>query len=244
MESLSFPHQDLANIVNGLVSHAQDPDYGKVDLHITPGASATGILVDRHFQFAEHPNVFDEMMAFTEAGLCDIQAVTSWNAGDDRADRHVRVWAPQQGESKALALELDAESGVRELGGIERDGSKTVTTPIVLGEGSGPEREEASVSDTSLTDGVVIEKIIQPGSGTHHDLLKGIAAIHAAKFHGVSSVPMLRLSPDMTDLVNVGDIFPTLIDLNSPLSINGNYRVIVSELDPDTDILDVQVVEV
>lgn len=243
-ESLSYPHQDVGAVINGLVSHGQDDDFGKTDLHITPGASNIGILVDRFYQFEAHLNIYDEMMSFAEAGLCDIQCVTSWDNTNQRADRHIRAWAPQQGEFKALALELDAASGVSEMGSIEMDGSKTRTTVIALGDGSGPEREEAFASDTSLTDGVVIEDIMQVDSSVHHDLLAGVAQHQVALFHGVPQVPALVLSPDLTDLVNCGDSFPTVLDIGGPLEVVGNYRVVRTELDVETYRKTVQVVEI
>lgn len=243
-ESLSYTHQDLGVVVNGLVAHGQDPDFGNTDLHITPGAAtSTGIFLDRYYQFDEHANIYDELMALAESGLCDIQCVTSWNASEDRSDRHIRAWVPRQGETKNIAFELDAASGVSELQSIEMDGSKTKTTFIAVGDGSGPDREEAYVSDTSLTDGVVIKEVYQ-ASGTHHDLLPAVAAQQVALYKGVSKVPAMVLSPDLTDLVNVGDVFPTLLDIGGPLIVNGNYRVVQTELDLFTDQLTVQVVEV
>lgn len=244
-ESLSYSHVDVASVVDGLVSHAQDPAFDKVYLGIdTPGAGGpTGILVDRYYQFDDHTSILDALHEFTEAGICDIQCVTSWDHPNQKAVRHIVVHTPRQGEFKALALELDAESSISKLTSIESDGDKTVTTALVQGDGSGPSREEASASDTSLTDGVVIEETLQAPSGTHHDLLKGIAAEQVAKLHGVSDVPALVLSPDMTDLVNVGDTFPTTLDLGGPLTLTGNYRVIASDLDLYTDQLTIQVVE-
>lgn len=242
-ESLSYPRQDVGAIVNGLVTHAQDVAFNKTDLHINPGAGSTGIVTDRFYQFDDHANIFDEIMAFTESGLCDVQCVTSWNNDAQRADRHVRVWAPRQGEMKNFALELDAESGVHQLNSIEMDGSKTKNTYIAVGEGSGPDREEVVIQDTSLTDGVVIEEVFQT-DGAHHDLLPAIAAQQVALFRGVSKVPSLVLSPDMTDRVNIGDVFGTLIGIGGPLEVNSNYRVISTELDLDTDRLTVEVVEV
>lgn len=246
MESLSYPHQDVGGIVDGLVSHAQDPEFGRVYLGIdTPGAGTTGVYTDRYYQFADHPNIGDELKALSEAGICDIDVEIEWNNEAQKMDKHVRAYGPRQGSSdKPWSLELGAEHSVSELASIEMNGQETKTTVIVRGEGSGPDREEASASDTSETGGVVIEEIFDAPENTHKDLLHGMALYRVSRSKGVPRIPALTLSTFMTDKVELGDVFTVITGIDGPWAVVGNFRVTHISHDFDTDRLTVQVVEV
>jgi hypothetical protein len=243
MESLSYSHVDLGDIIDGLVSHAQDPGFGKVYLGIdTPGAGSTGVLIDRFYQFVDHANIFDSLTEFSDAGLCDFDVEITWNDSAKKADKHVRCYFPRRGSSsKPYKLELDSTQSVSELTGLERNGENTRTTYIVQGEGSGPDREESSASDTSQTGGVVIEEIVQAPANTHHDLLPGIANEYVRKNHDVPQIPALVLAPFMTDKVELGDVYTTIADLGSVRSLQGNFRIVQMSHDFATDRLTVQV---
>jgi hypothetical protein len=248
MESLSYSRVDLAEIIDGLISHAQDPAFGKTYLGIDTGSpTPTGVVLDRYYQFVDHANIFDSLTEFAAMGLCDFDVEINWNAaangGLGKADKHVRCYFPKRGASnKPYSLELDAKHSVSELTGLERNSENTRTTYIVQGEGAGPDREESSASDTSQTGGVVIEEIVQAPANTHHDLLPGIANELVRKNRGINPIPALVLAPFMTDKVELGDVFRAIADLGSVRSIAGDVRVVQMSHDFESDRLTVQVV--
>ncbi|MFF0903995.1 UNVERIFIED_CONTAM: hypothetical protein RF653_10005 [Kocuria sp. CPCC 205316] len=212
MESSSWSHADMATIINGIVAHAQDPAYGKSNLNITPNAAPTGVYLDRAYQHAEHDEILDALTEFPDAGLCDIQ-VRSTNHG---ASRFLDIHYPKRGVDRTATytFELDAEGGIRKLVSLEEDGTKIKNAIIMQGEGSGPERDEASAVDTSKTDGIVYEAVEQSDVGANHDLLPSLAAEAVARNLKAPLVPQVALDLSWAGKLNVGDWVSVYLDIN------------------------------
>ncbi|WP_144836032.1 hypothetical protein [Kocuria rosea] len=212
MESTSWSHADMGTILNGIVAHAQDPAYGKSNLNITPGASATGVYLDRAYQHVEHGDIGATLAEFPDAGLCDIDVISS-NYG---ATRTFTCFYPRRGRdlSNVYHLELDAEGGIRKVISLEEDGSKVRNSVIMQGDGSGPERDEASATDTSKTDGIVYEGVEQSEVGANHDLLPGLAAEAVARNNGVHVVPQVSLDLSWATKLELGDLVSVYLDID------------------------------
>jgi hypothetical protein len=237
MESLSFAYGDLANIINGLVNHAQSPSFGKSSLNITGSAPTTGALLDRTYQYVEHREILDALKEFPDLGICDIDVQYDSTTNN----RWVTCWAPKRGTTLTdLVLEEGSRSGVRSVPSIEKDGTKTVTTSIVMGEGSGPDREQGAWADTSATDGIVLEEIYTPSSTAtpSFDLLPGIATQRVAQQHKVPVVPKIVCSPWYHDRIGLGDTVKVIIPTQK---IDAFYRIVALEVDPRTDAITVEV---
>lgn len=226
MESSSWSHADMATIMNGIVAHAQDPAYGKSDLNITPAATPTGVFLDRAYQHAEHDEILGALTEFPDAGLCDIE-VQSTNHGTSRL---FKIHYPRRGRdlTGVYTFELDAAGGIRKLVALEEDGNKIKNAVIMQGEGSGPERDEASAVDTSMTDGIVYESVEQSDVGANHDLLPNLAAEAVARGRKAPLVPQIVLDLSWADKLEVGDKVSVYLDIVGVNDDEGNEIANVS----------------
>jgi Big-like domain-containing protein len=230
MESSSWPYADIATILAGIISHAQDPAFQKSNLNITAATAPTGVILDRTYQHADHRNIGDALQEFADQGLCDFDI--TYDAGG--RTRAFRSYAPRKGSLRGdLTLELGGL--IKRVGTIDSDGSAVATNVVIMGEGNGPDREEAGAYDTSGTDGLVLESFEAAQAGTHHDLLPLIASERLMRRRAVVEIPQLTLDVAVLDAgVTTGDVLPVLIQLPN-YSIDDSYRIVAMELNPESD---------
>lgn len=243
MESSSWSHADMATILNGIVAHAQDPVYGKTDLNITPSAPPTGVFLDRAYQHVEHDEILSALTEFPDSGMCDIDVTVS-NHG---ATRNFTCYYPKRGRdlTQQYRFELDAEGGIRKVISVEQDGSKIKNAVIVQGDGSGPERNEASAVDTSKTDGIVYEAVEQSDVGANHDLLPGLAAESVARNRKAPFVPQVAVDLSWADKLRLGDEVSVYLDISglndeegsTAIDVQAVCRIVELAYDTENDLL-------
>lgn len=229
-ESLSYTNQDVAVVFDGLTAHAQDPAFGKANLNIAGGSAGTGYRVDRYYQFADHENIGNAHNSFADQGLCDYGAEYI-----SFTQRRFRCYAPQKGTVANFTIELGGL--IVAVPTIDQSGSNTFTSVLVTSpDTSGPGADEASAIDASAVSGIIREEVIQPKTAIHHDLLALTARNELAAKRRVQLIPELLVDASLYGVIVVGDTVPVrIVPDNTALTITGNYRIVSTEFNPDTD---------
>lgn len=218
-ESLSFYQSDgkgtdLTEIIEGLIDHAQGRSVlgqsaaaNKTDLNINddPANASVGFKLAIAYQHADHENVWDSIIDITrmENGP---SVRTAWNAAG--TERYLKVGS--LGTLKtAFNLQLSgSSSNIIDLT-YRRDGDEVANSVLVMGDGAGPDREEAAAVDYSDL-GVTHEAILRAPSGFDIDQLDEMAFGELALRKVVPESLVVRLAYDdfVADLITgflVGD---------------------------------------
>lgn len=242
MESIgsgSFTGTDLTTFAVAMVNHAQDPTYDKDDLHIGLDGSATGRKIFRGWQFADHGNIWNNGildLCRMEDGI-DFSMV--YGANGRVARIHNRV-APALGKGQdRTALDMSL-TGANVLDwGHTRDADQAVNSVVVLGDGDGPDREEAAYVDLTRFGGRALELIEAAPPKTPIDLLDEYAR-QVGRVHGNPSVLTLAFRPGrLVETVEVGDRLS--IPAYDPFVDAGTYRVMDVALNCRDDMITVGV---
>lgn len=224
MESLSYYATDQAIIAGAIVAHAQDGAYGKSDLNIGWSVPATGVLRDRHYQFAEHQEIFaalSEFPALSDGFDFDV-ALTD-------ITRTFTSYYPRKGISRP-AVTLAELSRARWL----FDGHAAASSMTLLGEGDGPDREEGSAVDATVFGGTTYEAVEAAPTGTPIDALDARAteALRPRKNPRVletTFAPGARMGA-----LDPGDTATITID-HGFMQVSGTWRAIATTHHPDSD---------
>lgn len=238
MESLSFYATDLGEIVGSAVEFVQDIAHGWDDLGITVDNATTGIVLDWHFQYADHTDLVEILNAAEAMGLdwsIEITATTAvfttyFPKGTDRTSGPGAV-------TFSMHDPVGNPTGNVAHAEIEGDGEKARTRSTVLGEGSGPEREEGYATDTSDTGGLVLGEVFSAPAGTPIDALDLIAANRvAAKKKPPRILKVVGLPGNTTQLLTcvVGDTVAVDIVQGGEV-IDGNWRIVAKTITPEFD---------
>jgi hypothetical protein len=239
MESLSFgwPNGvDLADIVDGIVLYAQDnyPGFihGKSDLNIGTSTPATGVILSRHYQFAEHREILDALLEFVRMGVIDIDiAITP-------TTRTVNIYAPTKGSLYGTTLTLGTADTPGNLKDFTDswDGDAAGSDVVVTGAGDGPDRPEGGASDPGALGGLTLE-IVESASD---EATVGELDIRAAERLALAANPVILEVTTMPGAgiigtLQVGDTVPVHIVNGTEPDIDGVYRVVRIIVDPNTD---------
>jgi len=206
-ESLSFygsggTGTDVVNIVEGLIEHAQGLTVlgqpgpsNKDDLNIRgdPANSTVGTTFTVAYQHADHGNIGEAVKAYTdvENGV-DIRV--TWN-GTNTA-RYVRVGRPIGSAKATYNLQISgASSNVIDIANYLRDGQPVANSIVVLGDGSGPDREEAAAIDTTGL-GVAWEAVLRAPPSWDIDQLDEFAAGELESRKNIVETFTVRLTDD------------------------------------------------
>lgn len=231
MESLSFgyppPGRDVAEIVAAIVDYAQDNlagfTHGKSDLNIGTAGSATGILRQIAYQFAEHRNILDAILEFVRQGIIDIDMVIT------ATTRTFTTYAPQKGSLHGTTLELDVNvADFTHSSDLEQAASSV----ILLGPGDGPDRPEGGAVDTSFVGGAFTSEIVEqaPDNTTVGQLdqraAERLKVVARPEILEVTTLPGAGVIGDLT----VGDTVPVEI-ATGWVDIDAIYRVVRIEAD-------------
>ena len=204
-ESLSFygtdgEGTDIVEIMEGLILHAQGQTVlgqpgpsNKDDLNIIadPANTTVGTKIAIAYQHADHANIWESLndMANTANGA-DFRI--TWNAAN--TIRYLRVDRPIGSTKAGFALQIDgASSNIIDIVNYARDGENVANVVVALGEGAGPDREEAEKSEKSVL-GVAWEDIIRAPGGWEIDLLDELAAGEHANREDVGESFTVRLT--------------------------------------------------
>jgi hypothetical protein len=239
MESLSHYATDLGAIIGSAVQFVQNPAHGWDDLNIGVSNAVTGVVLDWHFQYADHTDLMEVLDAAEAMGLDWSIEVTETTAtfttyfpkGTDRSS----------GPGAVTLSMFDRDTnptGNLSHAEMVRDGASTRTRSTVLGEGDGPEREEGFAVDTTLTGGRVLGEVFSAPPGTPIEALDRIAAQRvAAKRKPVRVMQVVGLPGDETLITTcvVGDTVAADITIGET-TITGNWRIVAKNLDPKRDL--------
>lgn len=240
MESLSFGFPstpaDVTDIIDGIVTYAQDTASGKSDLNIAiPGSpTATGTTMQVAYQFAEHRNILDAIQQYVTEGICDISIeVTS-------TTRTFTVWpksadsrTPKQGKGTAYGTTLELDVNIADFT-YSSDLEQAASSVVLLGPGDGPDRPEGGAVDSSFVGGVFTTEIVEQAPD---NTTIGQLDLRAAERLAIAAHPeIVEVTTDPHDAsigtVTVGDTATVVIDL---VDVNAVYRVARIDINPHTD---------
>jgi hypothetical protein len=228
-ESLSFygssgTGSDILVIAEGLVDHAQGLTVlgqtgpsGKDDLNITgdPANSSIGTDLAIAYQHADHENIWEAIKSLTEIenGL-DLRV--SWNGVD--TIRYIKFGRPLGSAKTTYNLQIDgASSNIIAITNYVRDGAPVANSITVLGDGSGPDREEAGASDTTDL-GIAWEEVLRAPTGWDIDQLDEFAAGELASRKDTIETFTCTLTDSDFAAVIAGNLLP-----GDTVTINGTW---------------------
>lgn len=229
-DALEFIDVDQALIVKGLIEHAQDPAYGKTDLHLDTRTPLTGVKRRRVYYHHHRQRISDCLAELT--GLADGVDIT---IDTTPTSRRVRTHYPRAGQDTDVVL--SSHGALVKKWGLALDGEQTATTGIVQADGSGPDREEGVVRGRPV-EGHVFEDVWTAEPETHIGELRAQARTAVRRYGGhvpvVSYVCNPRFTDYLLDRVGLGDTVGQ--DTRAALAtLTGRARVEDRAINPRTD---------
>jgi len=227
-ESLTLPATDQAEIVRRIVVTAQDTTLGKSDLNIATLTPATGVLRNRTYRFSEHTGA-----------LTAIDEFTSLSNGVDVSMRYTPT-------TRTLVTHSQRQGAYRPAAALVLrknmsdwrwtfDGEAAATVSVVLGEGSGADREAGIAVDTStFSRNVVLEDVQTAPIDTPIDSLDKLAVEALAVARAPEVVEATTVDAGLLGRVDIGDFVPVQI-VHGDLAVNATYRVVALTLDAVAD---------
>lgn len=219
---------DVATLIGRIVDYAQDLGsftHGKSNLNIAKSTPATGTVIHRNYQFAEHRNIADAIYEFVRQGVCDISVEFTGTT------RTFTVHTPK-GSVFPTTLELDVNvADFSAPWDFERAGSSVV----MLGPGDGPDRPEGGASDPAAFGGLTLEIVeTAPDDATIGELDDRAAARLATasqpEFVELTTLPGAGIIGNL----EVGDTV-TVDVAHGAAQVSGTYRVVRMEIQPYVD---------
>lgn len=244
MESLSFADgTDVVDIIEGLIAHAQDTTFGKDDLSIDPDPanSASGTTMPLiAYQHADHAPIWDAVLSYC-APLADpgVNISVTWNSLATL--RYITIDTPPTSSTVSLTL----GSNVIDVEHWGRAGEVS-TRVLALGPGSGPDREEASASDTSNYGGLILERLEHLSDEIpirlYQDAADGLVAEHAGgeDIYRFRLADSDRVSGSWFTAINPGDLIDFTGTWGTYSHTATNMRVLSVELDPTAKVVMVE----
>lgn len=236
--AVEFFEKDQTEIIEGLVTHAQDPAFGKNDINIQTERYNSGVrrtLVALH---SEHANIWNLAQEQTEPddGI-DISARYT------PTNRYLVTHFPRKGDYRP---EFTLRFG-RNISSYDWtfDGETAATSTIILGTGDGSDREEAAKVNTSeFADGLILEAVEAAPPDTEVGKLQSLAN-EASEVNRRPEILQLTTVPHDLDhretrfigRLAVGDVLPVQIRDGAvydsdgvltgyALNVNEKYRVV------------------
>lgn len=235
MDSLSFYATDMGTIAGNIVNFIQNPTYGWDDLNIDVSNPATGVLLDRHYQFADHTDVMMALDEFENMGQDWWIAITTTTRTFTTA--YPRGTDRSGSVSWTMRDPVSNPTGTLSWYRLTKDGSQTETRVTVMGEGDGPDREEGYAADALDLGGLVLGGVYNATPGAPIDALQREADARLADSKGLVSVLEVKGIPgDTTQIstVKVGDTVTVTIT-DGWTSVTGGWRVVSKTIDPASD---------
>lgn len=225
MESLSFGYPDgvdAADIASGIVDYAQDNDpaftHGKSDLLIGTAGGATGTLLTRVYQFAEHRNIGDALTELTRLGILDFDiALTTTTRTFTTYAKSADARGLGKGVLYGTTLELDVN--VADFT-YSWDGEQGASSVVLLGPGDGPDRPEGGAVDASFLGGAYTMEIVETAPD---DVTIGQLDARAAERLAVAARPEIL---EVTTLPGSGVIGDLLVGDTVPIDITHGWVTI------------------
>lgn len=233
MESLSRYDTDMTAIVAAIVQHLQDTSFNKSNLNISTNTPASGVILTRHYQFAEHGNggrALEEFSSMTPG--CDYEIVVTGTT------RVFTTYSPSKGSAKnTFAINQNQMIDYE----FSQDGELAISSLTILADGDGPDREEGSAIDQGIFTGLILEEVEAAPAGTEIDALDKIALSELSnrKKPEIISCSVPHQTVALLGNVFVGDNIPVTIDFGYVQAL-GNYRVISMSFDPKKELMSLE----
>lgn len=238
-ERLYYNNVDQATIIQGLVQHAQNPAVGKSDLNIGTNCPPTGVLRTRIYEYFNHQPISECIDEWP--GLWDGM---DWSIELTQTTRTFTSWYPRKGTRKPkYALVLGKNIARVEMA---VDGEQTSNRIIVMADkGEGAAREEAVSTDAStLTDGLILEKVYTGTPGASVNTLQAQADRGLRRYKDPVKTPTLTTFPvdgdELLGMIVPGDVVPVDVRFGW-FDMNEDYRIVKMSLDPRTEQLAITV---
>lgn len=236
---------DQALIVKGLVEHAQDTAFDKNNVNITTDTPTTGVKRDLVALHSEHANIWNLITEQTgfEQGLDLGMRYTP-------TKRILTTHYPFRGRTRT-SLHLRLGRNIASYDWVF-DGEAAASSTIVLGSGTGSDREEAvKIIPDAFADGLILETVTALGPEIPVDRLQEIANELGAinknpEILTITTYPHDIEKPERRFIgyLNVGDLVPVTIfdgpiyDSSDQLTgwhftVNDLYRLVEMTMNPD-----------
>lgn len=235
IEKLAFYNTDQVLIAAGVVNHLQNASYDKSDLNISLDTPLSGIPRTRVYVHSEHPPGW--------------RALTEFNELDDGfdfgivytpTDRVFTTYFPRRGAHKPqypLRFEDDITTGNVAKWNFSFDGEGGSSSVIVLGNGSGSDREEGGALDASgWANGLTLEEVFSAPDETPIDSLGSMALERLRVTRNPYTLDVTLYPPQDGGLPDmIGNVWPgddlDVDMLRNTLDIEGVWRVVQVDID-------------
>lgn len=231
---------DQADIVCDLVAHAQDTNFDKNDVNVDCDATTTDVLRDFVALHGQHGNIWNLIQQFTE-----LQDGLDLGMRYTPTTRTFTTHYPHKGTYRA-GLALATGRNVSEWS-WSFDGEAATSSMIVLGTGSGSDREESSAIDATLfPDGLILESIQTVDADTPVEQLdeladEALAVLGDPVVLEVTTFPNDPTMPerDFIGKLQKGDWVPVslrkgrLSDGSWAFTVEDDFRVIAIQIQDD-----------
>jgi hypothetical protein len=235
-ERLYFNHVDQAQIMQGLVEHAQSTAYGKSNLNIATSCKATKIKRTRAYEFFNH-----EMVSGAIGEFAQLWRGMDWVIAITPTDRIFRTYYPMKGSRKA-AYPLILGKNIASIN-VPTDGEQVANRVIMMsnfsGGGQGSGREEVYATDTSgFSSGLVLEAAFTAVAESPVTSLTDQAqrALRQSRVpvRIPSVVTMEGVGQRLIGVLQTGDVVPVVATWGG-MQLDGDYRIIEIGFDPASD---------
>lgn len=231
MESLSSYATDAATVLSRIVSFLQGTfagftDVNKSDLLITSSVTASGTVLDRHYQFADHTAGDTAMAEFARMGLLDYWIDT---------DRVLRTASPRKGADRSASVTLVKDANViLGDGWLTYRGADAASQVVMLGEGDGPDREEGAANDNAAFGGVTYQRVTTPKGPPVIDALGLMSGEDLRVAKNPQVVSVLLTDETLKQSLLLGDTVAMALRDGGEV-VDTNHRIIRKRWDPKTD---------
>lgn len=229
-EVLGFYNVDQADIVAGLVQHAQDESLGKTWLNIGTSCPPTKVKRSREYPWIERMYINEALSEFpTLANGVDIGMTFT------PTERRLASYYPRKGRKTDYLLSND--SNLSDFT-VDYDGEQVANKIVVQADGEGSDREEGVWEDLTGMDGVVLEKVYNATPGSAVSSLRQQAQRGVSRYSRPVIIPTLSVHKDFTqeviEKVALGDVVRVRIK-KGWIDLDDYYRVTGRTIDPKTD---------
>lgn len=214
---------DAAVVFQSIVDYCQST---KSDLGLTTDMPATGTTIRDGYAFWDLPNAFQIMETYPERGLLDYAVI----------DRTITTYPGRRGQYRPDHPLTVTPNGATVLTYEHRtDGTATATRVIRTGDGDGATRDYHQVTDTTYTNGLVLEDVATGPTILGPNVVRNTAATDLARLRDLGTMPSGRVPADgWLGEVTEGDVIDVVID-DGAIQESTRRRVVGVTLEPVTD---------